>query len=170
MKTAGCFVATVIVGDIAVEAEFTVIEGKGQALLGRERATQLKVLCLSEEVGVNVLKQENIFEKYKSCFEGLGKLKDFQLDIPIDQSVKPVAQPMRRVPFSLRDKLEQKRDELVTLDVIEKAEGPTPWISPVVVVSKPNGDMRLCVDMRQANSAIVRERHPIRQSMKSCTI
>ena len=102
------------------------------------------------------MKQENIFEKYKSCFEGLGKLKDFQLDIPIDQSVKPVAQPMHCAPFSLRAKLEQKLDELATLDVIEKAEGPTPWISPVVVVPKPNGDIRLCVDMRQANRAIVR--------------
>ena len=26
---------------------------------------------------------------------------------------------------------------------------------------KPNGDIRLCVDMRQANKAIVREQHPI---------
>ena len=107
------------------------------------------------------MKQEDIFDQYKSCFEGLGKLKDFQLDIPIDQNVKPVAQPMRRVPFSMRDKLEQKLNELVDLDVIERAEGPTPWISPVVVVPKPNGDIRLCVDMRQANGAIVRERHPI---------
>ena len=97
-----------------------------------------------------------MFEKYKSCFEGLGKLKDFQLDIPIDQSVKPVAQPMRHAQFSLRAKLEQKLDELVTLDVIEKAEGPTPLTLPVVVVPKPNGDIRLCFDMRQANSAIVR--------------
>ena len=118
-------------------------------------------MCLGEEVRVSALKQEDIFDKYKSCFEGLGKLKDFQPDIPIDQNVKPVAQPMRRVPFSMRDKLEQKLNELVDLDVIERAEGPTPWISPVVVVPKPNGEIRLCVDMRQANGAIVRERHPI---------
>ena len=68
---------------------------------------------------------------------------------------------MRRVPFSLRDKLEKTFDELVDRDVIEKAKGPTPWISPVVVVPKPDGDLPLCVDMRQANSVIVRERHPI---------
>ncbi|CAB3992860.1 Transposon Tf2-9 poly, partial [Paramuricea clavata] len=39
--------------------------------------------------------------------------------------------------------------------------GPSPWVSPLVAVPKPNGDIRVCVDMRQANSAIIRERHPI---------
>ena len=76
-------------------------------------------------------------------------MKDFQLNIAIDQHVKPVVRSMRRVPCSLRDRLEKTFDELVELDVIEKA--------PVVVVPKPNGGLRLCVDMRQANSAIVRE-------------
>ncbi len=38
---------------------------------------------------------------------------------------------------------------------------PTPWVSPVVVVPKKDGEVRLCVDMRQANSAINRVRHPI---------
>ena len=162
METAGSFVATVSVGNDAIEAEFTVIEGKGQALLGSETATQLHVLKLGEAVDVNVLKQDDIFDKYKSCFEGLGKLIDFQLHIPIDENVKPVAQPVRRVLFSLRGKLEEK------LNIIEKAGGPTPWISPVVVVPKPNGEIRLCVDMRQANSAVVRERHPIHTVSELC--
>ena len=104
-ETAGCFIATVEVGNVAIESEFTVIEGKGQALLGRETATQLNGVRLNERVCINTLKEEDVFEKYKSCFEGLGKLKDFQLNIPIDQNVKPVVQSMRRVPFSLRDKL-----------------------------------------------------------------
>ena len=88
-------------------------------------------------------------------------MEDFQPDIPIDQNVKPVAQPMRRVPFSMRDKIDQKLNELVDLDVIQRAEGPTPWISPVAVLPKANGVIRLGVNMRQANGAIVRERHPI---------
>ena len=40
-------------------------------------------------------------------------------------------------------------------------ERPTTWISPVVVAPKLSGDIRLCVDMRRANEAIVRERLPI---------
>ena len=46
-------------------------------------------------------------------------------------------------------------------DITESVKGPTQWVSPVVVVPKPSGDIRLCVDMRKTNEAIVRERHPI---------
>ena len=40
-------------------------------------------------------------------------------------------------------------------------QGPTQCANPVVVVNKPGGDIRLCIDMRMANEAIRRARHPI---------
>ena len=49
-------------------------------------------------------------------------------------------------------------------------------VSPIVIVPKPSGDIRLCVDMRRANEAIIRERHPIPtidevlQSMNGSTV
>ena len=48
-------------------------------------------------------------------------------------------------------------------DIIEPAVGPTPWVSPVVLVPKPKqpGSVRLCVDMREANKAICWLRHPM---------
>ncbi|GFO01889.1 transposon ty3-g Gag-Pol polyprotein, partial [Plakobranchus ocellatus] len=46
-------------------------------------------------------------------------------------------------------------------DIIEEVEGPTPWMSPIVIVPKKSGGVRLCVDMREANKAIKRERHPM---------
>ena len=79
----------------------------------------------------------------------------------MDPDIPPVAQPVRRTPFSLRYKVKEKIEELVAMDIIEPVEGPTPWVSPVVVVPKQNDEIRLCVDMRRANGAIIRERYPI---------
>ena len=39
--------------------------------------------------------------------------------------------------------------------------GPTEWMSPLVVVPTPDGDIRICIDMRRSNETIERERHPI---------
>ena len=44
--------------------------------------------------------------------------------------------------------------------VKEKPKGPTPWVSPIVVVPKKiPGQIRVCVDMRSANHAIKRMNH-----------
>jgi hypothetical protein len=36
--------------------------------------------------------------------------------------------------FSLRGKIEEKLDELLREDIIEKVDETTPWVNPVVVV------------------------------------
>ena len=47
-------------------------------------------------------------------------------------------------------------------DIIEKvADQPTPWILPIVATPKKDGGIRLCVDMREANQVIEREKHTI---------
>ena len=75
---------------------------------------------------------DDLKDKYKKYFEGFGKLNNFQLQLHIDDNAKPVAQPFRRVPFSMRKNIEEKLEELISLDVIEPVEGPTAWVSPPV--------------------------------------
>lgn len=50
-----------------------------------------------------------------------------------------------------------KIKELMDMDIIEPVSAPTPWVSPVVIVPKSNSEIRLCLDTRQANRAILRE-------------
>ncbi len=66
-------------------------------------------------------------------------------------------------PFMCEKRSKLKLEQLENSDIIERVpeSQPTPWVSPVVVVPKKDGGVRLCVDMRQANSAINRVRHPI---------
>ena len=71
-----------------------------------------------------------------------------------------MAQKPRRVTFALRQKGSEKIKDLIEKDM-EEVPGPTTWASPIVVSPKASGDIRLCVDMRVANTAIQRERLPI---------
>ena len=58
--------------------------------------------------------------------------------------------------------MDEKLDEMLQADIIKEIpEGPSGWMSPLVVAPKSDGDVKVCVDMRRANEAIIRERHPI---------
>ena len=46
---------------------------------------------------------------------------------------------------------------MVRLDIIDKVEGPTDWVSNLVIVEKPNGKLRVCLDPRDLNQAIKRQ-------------
>ena len=95
LKTAGSFKTQVQVGDCQTNAECIVIEGSEKALLGRDTAIKLKVLSLGQ---INVLRTSEILDKFPELTNGVGKLKDYQLEIPVDHGVQPVAQPTRRIP------------------------------------------------------------------------
>lgn len=88
-------------------------------------------------------------------------MKDFQVKLHIDTTVQPTCQPHRRVPFHIRQRVEQELQKLEASDIIETVSGPTPWVSPIVTPPKPKNpsEVRIWVDMRQANTAIQRERH-----------
>ena len=103
---------------------------------------------------------DDIVGEYKDCFEGLGKMKDKAAKLHVNSSARPLAQKFRRLPFHVHEQVEAELKNLEELDIIERAEGPTPWVSPIVVVPKRTG-IRICVDMRAANQAIERERHPV---------
>ena len=168
LEVEGQFQSEVSVAKAKIVADFTVVK-TGRCLLGYSTATDLGILRvdLAGTLGTgncNTVDDTLVGQlkaKYPSVFHGIGKLKGYQLKLHVDPSVTPVVQKMRRVPFSLKDKVNAKVNELLEKDIIEKVEGPTAWVSPVVVAPNASGDIRLCVDMRRANKAIIRERLPI---------
>lgn len=133
---------------------FYVVSGSYGALLGYSTAVELNLISI-----VNRVSDPSV--KYPNLKKGIGKLKDITVKLHIDESVKPVAQRHRRTPFHLREKVEKEVEKLLEQDIIEKVEGvPTPWVSPIVTPPKKDSEsIRLCVDMREPNKAIIRERH-----------
>ena len=167
LPTLGTFTAEVTIPGSGFQCKAALfgIDGNGRPLLGRHMAEQLGVLRIGP-VQANSISGKctvtDIQKEYKELFEGVGLLKGYELKLNINEAVKPVAQPVRRIPFALRAKVDEKLDEQLEKEIIEEVpEGPTGWVSPLVVVPKADGDVRLCVDMRRANEAVFRERQPI---------
>ena len=75
------------------------------------------------------------------------------------QNYVPSVYPARKVPQSQKQKLKKELDRLVQTEVLVKAERPTDWVLPLVIVEKPNGDLRLCLDPMDLNEYIRREHY-----------
>ncbi|XP_062710595.1 uncharacterized protein K02A2.6-like [Aedes albopictus] len=151
MKILGSFMSTIEGGGKQTVAKFYVAEKGQQCLLGDDTAKRLQVLKVGFDIG-------NISNEPAKEFP---KFKGVVVEIPIDQSVQPVQQAYRRAPYALEDKVEEKLRLLLAQGIIEKVRGPSPWVSPMVPVLKESGDVRLCIDMRRANQAVLRETHPL---------
>ena len=68
-------------------------------------------------------KTEQLCQKYSSIFEGIGKLKDVEIDLHIDPSVQPVQQPHRRIPFHVRKDVEKELKIMMDNDLIVEVDG-----------------------------------------------
>ena len=139
--------------DYELPIDVIVSKGNAPAILSHETSIKFGVLKMGMEI--NLIGNSEIQTLFDDCCKGVGKLKNFQLQLHVDENVKPVVQPLRRLPFALIDKEAQKPTELEDDGIIERVEGPTTWVSPLVVIPKNNDtDIRICVDMRQANKPL----------------
>lgn len=87
-------------------------------------------------------------------------IQGYQHRVEEDPSVPPVRQPLRRLPLSVQAEVGKRLDDLEAQGIIEKVSSSR-WVSPLVVGRKRDGQVRLCVDMRQVNRAVVPDAHPL---------
>ncbi|UYV70981.1 K02A2.6-like, partial [Cordylochernes scorpioides] len=86
--------------------------------------------------------------------------KDIEYKIFVDTSVPPVQQKLRRLPPVLLDEVHREIQRLVKMDMIEPIV-TSKWISPIVVSKKKDGSIRLCIDLREPNKAVILDAYPI---------
>ena len=75
--------------------------------------------------------------------------------------MSPTISPSRRVALALQPGLKHELERLTKLDVIAPMDAPRDWVSNVVIATKPSGDQRICMDPKELNKALKRERYPI---------
>ena len=105
-----------------------------------------------------LLNQEQVLHEYHNVFSCLGKLPS-TYHINMDPNAKAVQEKPWRIPIPVKDELKIKINELEAMSVIAKVTKPTPWISNMVVVRKPN-KLRLCLNPLHLNKGIIRNHYP----------
>ena len=139
--------------------EFQVVDQDVPSVLGLDTSTKLNLV---QRVDVLNSQTTDTLQKYKDVFEGLGHITEATHHISIRQESKPVVHPPRRVPVTLRPKVKQELERMERLNVIEKVQEATEWVNSMVVITKPNGKLRICIDPRDLNKVIKREYYPMR--------
>ncbi|MCG7877651.1 MAG: RNase H-like domain-containing protein, partial [Candidatus Thiodiazotropha endolucinida] len=147
------------------DIDFYIVNSAVPSVLGASTCQELgliqrlfKIHC-NEEFNEKELPQD--IQKYNDLFKGLGCLPD-TYTIKTDPSIKPVIHPPRKIPVSLKDKVKMELQKMEKEGIIVKQTQPTEWVNSMVAAPKPNGKIRICIDPRDLNKAILREHYPMK--------
>ncbi len=101
-------------------------------------------------------------KQYPELFSSkLGKLP-VVYKMELNPAIEPVIRPPRQVPVALRDGVKAELNRMLEMGVISKVTEPTEWVSSMVAAKKKNGAIRICIDPRDLNKALLRPRHPMK--------
>ena len=100
-------------------------------------------------------------ENYPELFTGLGYLPGIY-HIELEEEALLVVHAPRKVPVPQRAKVIEELKRMENLGAIVRQEQPSEWVNSLVVVQKPTGAVRLCIDPRDLDLAIKRSHFPMK--------
>lgn len=136
------------------------ISERGANLLGLDLFTSLG-FTLRDDKGADIHHVTSSWQqKWPALFDGLGCLTAFTHKPLVDPGVSPVIQPLRRIPLALREEVTAELQRMLDMGVIEPVNA-APWISNLVIAKKKSGGIRVCVDLRSVNKAVIPDKYPL---------
>ncbi|XP_033097313.1 uncharacterized protein K02A2.6-like [Anneissia japonica] len=104
--------------------------------------------------------KRKVVKQVEHARDTLGKVKGFKHKVKVRPEVKPVQQKLRRLPLTVRQAVSAELQRLLDAGIIKRAEAPE-WVSPIVVAWKKTGKIRICVDLRKPNEAVIEDKFPL---------
>lgn len=150
-------ISEVVQGSETVTATVGAHTGQVSSVEEQIQAIDLSVLSgpQQEQVREFLHRHKSVF----SAFEGdLGCTNLISHDIPVLDD-KPIRQRYRRLPPSDYEAVKAHLRQLLDSQVIR--ESSSPYASPIVLVRKKDGSLRMCVDYRQLNSKTRKDAFPL---------
>ncbi|KFD46136.1 hypothetical protein M513_12978 [Trichuris suis] len=127
--------------------QVVIVKGNRSNLLGRNWFGDLNIQ-LSGVHQVNSPCIGKLLEEYDELFsDSFGTGMGPPVTLYTDESVTPIQMSARRVPFALKQRIEEELNRLVAQGILEPVQYTT-WATPIVPVIKSNGDIRICGDYK----------------------
>jgi len=79
--------------------------------------------------------------------------------ITVRPDVVPIKQKTRGVPYGFRESFRKTLMEMKEAGMI--VDSKSPWSSPVRLVKKPDGSIRITIDYRKLNNVTVKDSYPL---------
>ena len=144
-----------VVGQVDVNVEYQghqvqlpllIVEGEHKpALFGRNWLTAVKLdwnmlhQIHSDTAAARIV--PNVFQKEVGCIRG------YTATIRLKENVKPIFKKNRSVPYALQPALEAELEQMQKEGIIEPTDS-SEWATPLVIVPKSNGKIRVCGDFK----------------------
>ena len=104
--------------------------------------------------------KKHYLRKFPNVFGEMGTLPG-EYHMVTNRNVSPVIPANRKFLFASLPKIKEELDRMVKLGVITLVNGPSEWVSSMVVAEKPNNKIRVCLDPKDLNKAVLREHFKI---------
>lgn len=150
---------------------FEIVDGNVVPLLGANAVQKLNLVTVNERnfkriaavssVPRRLTSKSETVKQYASVFKDtIGNLPG-PVHLKVDAAVTSRVLPARRLPVALEASVKDELTRLVSEGVLQLVDKPSPWVSQMTVVVKPDGKKRICIDSRSLNTALMREHHTL---------
>ena len=164
IKVLGCADMDVQYGSQRKKLRVYVVQGNRSCLLGRDwlKAIKLDWYNIATIQREREDKVNQLHQSYQMVFDGqLGTITGYQASLQVKEGAQPRFIRARPVPFALKAAVEQELERLEKEGILEKVSN-SEWATPIVVVPKRGGCLRLCGDYKLTiNPILETEVHPL---------
>ncbi|XP_018398448.1 PREDICTED: uncharacterized protein K02A2.6-like [Cyphomyrmex costatus] len=110
----------------------------------------------------NELSLDKLLKEYSDVFDQpIGTIKGFKAKLMLKEDAIPRFFKSRPVPFALQNKVDKGLEKMEKSGVINRIE-TSEWASPLVVVPKPNGAVRITGDFKRTiNGQLHIQQYPL---------
>lgn len=154
---------------LKISSKIYAVDAAQDDLIGRVTAEKLHCIQLGYRDRVRDRRRHRAPDRVYNIsvtekdFMPFPEFPDFKLHLDIDESVAPKMRNFYMIPDGTEEETIDALRKLLKQQIISRSKFPgSAWVSPLLAVRKPNGEIRLCVDLTEVNKAVRRSfSHPM---------